>query len=341
MDEEKKRWWIIIPIAVVATFIVGMAIPNLALATPEKKIVVGSKYFTENELFAHLSALYLQDKGYEVEKKLDLPGSLMLIEGMKKGDIDLYYDYTGTLTESVLGLNLTGKDITDPDEFYSTAKEGMEEKYHFTLARNLTYEHKYTMAMKKDCAEELGIEKISDLSEYDQDMTLATDEETITRPDGLPRVKMLYDLDFAEVKSMDIMMCYPAIKRGDVDVIIGLSMDARQYEYDLVNLEDDKGWQPRYHPVPVIRKETLAEYPELSNALDELVPHLTRDNMLDMVYDVDIRDMDAEKVAQDFLVGEGLIAVPSPTPAPPGFEAIFAIPGLLSIAYLLSRRKRK
>ena len=32
---------------------------------------------------------------------------------------------------------------------------------------------------------------------------------------------------------------------------------------------------------------------------------------------------------------------PTPTPEPPGFEAVFAITGLLAIAYLVLRRKRK
>jgi PGF-CTERM protein len=32
---------------------------------------------------------------------------------------------------------------------------------------------------------------------------------------------------------------------------------------------------------------------------------------------------------------------PSPTPEPPGFEAVFAIAGVLSIAYLVLRKRRE
>ncbi|KAF5434711.1 hypothetical protein C5S35_13360, partial [Candidatus Methanophagaceae archaeon] len=31
---------------------------------------------------------------------------------------------------------------------------------------------------------------------------------------------------------------------------------------------------------------------------------------------------------------------PTPTPTPPGFEAVFAIAGLLAVAYLVQRRKK-
>ena len=32
---------------------------------------------------------------------------------------------------------------------------------------------------------------------------------------------------------------------------------------------------------------------------------------------------------------------PTPTPEPPGFEAVFAIAGLLAVAYLVMRRKKR
>ena len=34
-------------------------------------------------------------------------------------------------------------------------------------------------------------------------------------------------------------------------------------------------------------------------------------------------------------------ATPTPTPTEPGFEAVFAIAGLLAVAYLVLRKKRK
>lgn len=341
---EKRRWRIISAMVIVGVIMgaVFFVSPMASASAAEKKVVVGSKYFTENELFARITALYLEEKGYEVEKKLNLPGSLALLEGMKKGDIDLYYDYTGTLTESVLGMNLTGRGINDAEVFYEKGKKGMEEKYGFTLAKNLTYEHKYTMTVRKSTAEKLGLENTSDLAPYASNMTMATDEETLTRPDGYPKVKELYGIEFGEVRSMDIMLAYEALKKGEIDALIGLSMDPRQYAYNVTNLKDDKGWQPRYNPVPVIRMETLNKYPKLEDRLNELVPHLTREKMLKNCYKVVIEKKDAEEVAHDFLVEEGLIAKErvTPTPKPAGFEAIFAIAGLSTIAFLLMRRKK-
>jgi len=36
-----------------------------------------------------------------------------------------------------------------------------------------------------------------------------------------------------------------------------------------------------------------------------------------------------------------VIPTPTPTPKPPGYEAVFGIAGLLAVAYLVLRRKRK
>lgn len=293
-----------IPLALLLALVATLA--GCAQAPEEKEVTIGNKYFTENEVLGKALAYYLEDKGYTVNNR-GFQGSLAILEAMERGEVDIYYDYTGTITESVLGLNLLDRGIADPEEYWKRGKAGMEEEYGFTLAEHLTYEHTYTLSIPREKAEELGIESIGDLRDYDQDWIMATDEETLTRPDGYPRVQELYDLNFKETRSMDITMAYPAIKRGDIDVIIGLSMDARQKKFNLLNLDDPKGWQPRYHPVPVIDQKTLDKYPELKDQVNSLVPHLEQQKVLAMVKRVDIDGEDPDKVVQDFLKQEGLV----------------------------------
>ncbi len=102
---------------------------------------------------------------------------------------------------------------------------------------------------------------------------------------------------------MDLNLVYRAIEEGKVDLIVGNSTDARIVLLDLVQLTDDRGYFPPYEAVPVVRKETLARYPEVAPALAELAGTITTEEMRRMNYQVDVEHQGAAQVAKEFLDG--------------------------------------
>src|SRR5882757_8360560 len=78
----------------------------LATACASKPhIVVGSKNFTEQVLLGELVAQQIERRlgpGIEVERKLNLGGTLLAHEALKSGGLDLYPEYTGTALTAVL-----------------------------------------------------------------------------------------------------------------------------------------------------------------------------------------------------------------------------------------------
>ena len=83
-------------------------------------------------------------------------------------------------------------------------------------------------------------------------------------------------------------------------------MDSSQIT-NLRVLEDDKSYFPPYHALPLVRDETLKEYPELEEILGLLEGQIDEETMQIMNGKVDNDGMMVELVAKEYLVDSGLI----------------------------------
>ena len=160
--------------------------------------------------------------------------------------------------------------------------------------------------MDESRAEELGVVTFSDFAKYSEDFILGAVFEFIDRPDGLPGFQEEYDLEFKDVKGMDHGMMYRSISANEVDVINSYTTDGQLANYDLRVLEDDKSYFPPYHALPLVRKETLEEYPELEEVLSLLEGMIDEEAMQKMNGKVDNDGMMVERVAQEFLIEVGI-----------------------------------
>ena len=73
---------------------------------------VGSKAFAESHVLAEVVAQYLEARGFQVERRLGLGGTLVAFGALEAGDIALYPEYTGTLKQVILGApDLSSTDL--------------------------------------------------------------------------------------------------------------------------------------------------------------------------------------------------------------------------------------
>src|SRR5699024_5578111 len=96
-------------------------------------------------------------------------------------------------------------------------------------------------------------------------------------------------------------------KSGEVDVIPAFTTDSRIQLFDLTTTDDDQHLFPVYDAVPVIRVETLEEFPELEGAINKLANQISEEDMLQMNARVDIDKDKPEDVAREFLIEKGII----------------------------------
>lgn len=130
--------------------------------TPTKgKIIVGSKEFSEQLILGAMTIQSLADAGFEVFDKTGLAGSEVVRKALVNGDIDLYWEYTGTAWLVHLGHE---EPLTDSQECFTKVKEEDLAKHNLVWLDYAPFDNTYTIMMRKPDAEALGIKTISDLA---------------------------------------------------------------------------------------------------------------------------------------------------------------------------------
>ena len=290
-----------------------LACPLLLLAgctdrSAQPSITVGCKHFTEQEILGEMIAILVEENtDIAVDRKLNLGGTMLCFNGLRSGDLDAYVEYTGTGLVNILESEV----VADPDEAYRIVKDAFAEEYGLTWLAPLGFNNTYTLTMRQQQADKLGIETISDLADYVRgggDLTAAFDAEFFTRPDGYPGLQKHYGFEFPDrPKQMDPGLMYRTIADEGVDVIDGFATDGRIPAYGLVALEDDEGFFPPYYAAPVVRQDTLTKHPELEALLNKLGGTISDEAMQKLNYEVDENGRKAADVAREFLLSHGLI----------------------------------
>jgi len=272
--------------------------------TEGKKVVVGGKDFTEQDILVQLVSDLIENKtDIEVERKAYLGGSSIVAKSIETGDLDIYVEYTGTALISVLGEAV----INDPNEVYDLVKKRYSDEKQIKWLKPLGFNNTFAITMKKSKAEELGIKTLSDLAEHAPNLVLASTQEFLERNDGYDAMQEVYGIKFKEAKGMDPGLCYTAVKDDKVDVNVSFATDGRIPAFELVILEDDKSFFPPYYASPIIRQDTLEKYPELEEVLNQLAGKLTDNEMAKLNASVDLDHKDPKAVAKEWLKTNGLI----------------------------------
>lgn len=251
----------------------GLALP--ATAAP---LVVGGKNFTEQQLIAEITAQLLTAKGFQVDKRAGL-GTAPLRQALEAGQIDLYWEYTGT---SLITFNKIEEKM-DAEQTYAKVKE-LDGAKGLVWLNPSKVNSTYAIAMRAADAKEKGIATISDLAAKINDgeaLTFGSNAEFYARPDGLKPLEKLYGFEYgrANVKRMDTGLVYQALKDGQVDSGQVFATDGRIPAFDFVVLKDDKGYFPNYAMTPVVRQQVLDANPTLGDVLNDLSGRLDDANM--------------------------------------------------------------
>jgi osmoprotectant transport system substrate-binding protein len=273
---------------------------------PAEKVVIGTKLFQESYITAHMVSLLLEEQGYETEVKENLGGTLVNYEALKKGDIQSYTEYTGTIYSQI--LKKPPLEDWDPAVVYEESEQGMLESDGVVIAARLGFEDAYAIAVDREWAESRNVSTISDLEPYASEMSVGTDPEFATREDGLPQLARVYGFSFQNYNSMAPGIMYEAMKNEEVDAISAYTTDTRNDLYELKVLEDDKNALPPYDAVVLVTEAFAQENPEAMNAIAQLNGRIDQDTMRRLNGEYDIEGREARDIAKDFLIEEGLIS---------------------------------
>ncbi|MDQ3709279.1 MAG: glycine betaine ABC transporter substrate-binding protein [Actinomycetota bacterium] len=277
-------------------------------------LTVGSKEFTEQLILGQIALQALEAAGADVTDQTGLTGTPVVREALDTGEIDLYWEYTGTGWINILGETEPVKG--SEEQFDAVAEADLEANGIKWLSPPAAANNTYAFAANSQAVEEFGVESISDLAalanENPEAATLCTASEFITRDDGLPGVEELYgfELPDANVAQLDFGLVYASVADADpCNFAVVFATDGQVLANDLTVLEDDKGFFPTYNIAMTMKEETYEEnaeaYDTLFGAIAELI---TNESMTEMNAAVDVDGESAEDVAAEFLASNGIIS---------------------------------
>ncbi|MGB7408945.1 MAG: ABC transporter permease/substrate-binding protein [Pontixanthobacter sp.] len=248
---KRRSWMVWGGIAVAA---LGVAASAWALrAQNDDAIVIASKTFSEQYILAQLVGRRLEEAGYDVEYRDGL-GSAVVHDALTSGEVDIAFDYTGTLWTNELGRT----DNPGRDEIYRAIVEWERETTGTLVLGKLGFENAYALAMRQDRARELEIVTIDDLARRAPQLTIGADVEFFERPEWTA-VRDAYGLQFADQRNFTTTFMYDALTGGEADVISAYTSDGRVAADRLIVLEDTKGAFPAYDALLMLSPEAARD----------------------------------------------------------------------------------
>ena len=292
--------------APMTSFIISVLTLLLCSCGPsrENRIVVGSKNFTEQLILGEIISQQIEAQTHlAVERRFYLAGSYICHQAILGGRIDIYPEYTGTALTAILKQKPEG----NREAVYQRVKSEYAQRFNLSVGEPFGFNDTFAIEIRGEDARRLGLKTISQAAAYTPQWRAGFGYEFMERPDGYKGLAATYGLRFAAPpRIMDLGLLARALKDKQIDLAAGNTTDGLIPALDLFVLEDDKHYFPPYEAVPIIREQTLAEHPEVKQALNELAGKISDPEMRRLNYEVDGQKRDVKEVVREFLRGKGL-----------------------------------
>ena len=269
--------------------LLGWLPPFVFGAAPEVK--VGSKSFTEGVILGEIVAQLARNSGAEVLHRRELGGTQVLWNSLRRGEIDVYPEYTGTISEEILA----GRGMQEEEAI----RRAIEEQ-GVRMSRSLGFNNTYALGMKEQVAEQWGIRTISDLRRRPE-LKFGFSSEFMDRGDGWPSLRDRYRLPQRDVRGLDHDLAYRGLESGALHVTDLYSTDAEIRYYGLRVLEDDLRHFPVYNAVLLVRADLAERAPEAVAAMLRLEGRISAAAMVEMNARVKLDRVPESRAAADFL----------------------------------------
>ncbi|HEX4859443.1 MAG TPA: glycine betaine ABC transporter substrate-binding protein [Usitatibacteraceae bacterium] len=261
------------------------------LAADAGALRVGSKRFTESYVLAEVVRQVAVGAGTAAEHRQGLGNTAIVLNALSAGSIDVYPEYSGTIAREILKL-----DSVPPLAELNRRLSPMGLVASVPLGFNNTY----ALAMRGERARQTGVTRLSDLKNH-PGLRLGLTQEFIGRADGWAGLKAAYGLPWATPRGLDHGLAYEAIARGEVDVIDIYSTDAKIGAHQLVVLQDDAAYFPRYDALLLHKADLPARFPQAWAAIGTLEGRISEDAMRGMNAAAELEKKGFAEVAAAFL----------------------------------------
>jgi osmoprotectant transport system substrate-binding protein len=281
----------------------GLIFGSVSCGRARKPIVVGTENETEQALVGEIVAQHLENRlQRKIERRLRLGEQLIVYQSVAGGDISIYPDYVGSIESVILKEDANA----DPAVALERTRNEILRKAQLELMDPLGYENPPVVVTMASTAAQANVRTLSDAAAGAFQWKAGMSYEFQQRPDVIPAVNV-YKLPMSQgLRAMDQSRLFPALERGDVNMVIVNATNGRLISPEYRILPDDRKAFPPYQACLLVRADTLAQEPQLRSALTQLSGKFTTESVRKMSSEVDLDHREIAQVAAAFLASAGL-----------------------------------
>ncbi len=273
---------------------------------------VGSKDFDEQLVLGQITLQVLQAAGADTNDKTGLTSTNVAREALLKGEIDMYWEYTGT--GWITHLKHTTP-IPDPQaQFDAVAKEDLQKNNIKWVEPFAPFNNTYAIAARSEFAQQNNLKTDSDVAAFakanpDQ-ATFCVESEFSTRDDGFPGFQKKYGMNIpaGNIKLLDTGVVYTETDKGATCNFGEIfTTDGRVQSLGLTPFVDDKQFFPNYNPALNVRADVYNKYPAIQKVIEPVFQKLDNPTMTELNAKVSAEGEQPKTVAEDWLKQNGFI----------------------------------
>lgn len=270
---------------------------------------VGGKNFDEQLVLCQMAVAALESVKATVNAKCNTGGTEATRNALLAGDLDLYWEYTGTTWVTFLKHTTP---IPDEGQQYDAVKQEDLTTNQIDWLDRTPFNNTYAFAVKQEKATELGLNSLSDMAAYikaGKPGAVCIETEYASRDDGLHGLEKAYDFTVPSPQVLDTGVIYQATADQN-PCLFGevFTTDGRIPQLGLKVLTDDKHFHPNYNAAVTVRKAAFDKNPDIAKVFAPIAAALDNQTMADLNKKVSADGQDPRQVARDWLTSKGFIS---------------------------------
>jgi osmoprotectant transport system substrate-binding protein len=274
-----------------------------------KSYTVGGKNFDEQLVLCEIAVAALESVNAKVTDRCNLGGTDATRKALLGGDIDLYWEYTGTAWVSFLHQ----KPIQDSKAQYEAVRQRDLTQNNIIWGQPTPFNNTYAFAVKNERAQQLRLRMLSDMATYiqsGQPGNVCIETEYQNRDDGFVGLQRTYGFQVPpdRVRVLQTGAIYQATA-DQKECLFGevFTTDGRIPQLGLTVLQDDKLYHPLYNAAPTMRKDVYDRDPNIAKAFAPISAVLTNEVMAELNRQKSAQGKPQRQVARDWLAQQGFI----------------------------------
>ncbi|QCC51866.1 ABC transporter substrate-binding protein [Halapricum salinum] len=247
--------------------------------TPGETLTIGSKGLPESRLLGYL-AYEAIGKATDVDPidEIGFGGSRDNWDALVAGDLDLYWEYTGTHF-AVLPPQRTDHP-TDPQRLFEAVRADAADA-GIRAYPPAPFDNSFVLLADPEWAAQTGVETLSEFARRinagNTDVRIALGTDFARRPDGWPRIVDTYEVRADSLAALEssilevpLGLTYQLYRDDRATVVMGYATDPQRSRLGLTLLDDDRDVFPTYNPTPMANADAVPADGPVATVLERL-----------------------------------------------------------------------